>query len=198
MGSLTASWPMVLWPILALAVALAASIVLPTTASAATVGPRLPGTGADVTGAGTVSWTAPGNVTADDTSYSTALLNSSGAAQSHYLRATGYGFTLPTDAIIDGITVTINRAATLTGSGHRIRDAVVSLLKGGSVTGGNLGATGTNWPTSMSAQTYGGAANLWGGTWSAADINSPTFGVELSALTDTAANNTASVDYLSI
>ena len=46
-------------------------------------GPSMAGTGASVTGVGTVAWTSPGSITADDSSYATCALASS--AQSNYL-----------------------------------------------------------------------------------------------------------------
>jgi len=186
--------------LLALAIVCAAMVALPGVVSALTVGPTMPGTGADVAGVGAVTWDNAGGITGDDTDYATALLNTTGGlTQSHYLRGTGYGFSLPSDAIVDGIAVTINRYASSKGAGGNVVDAVVSLVKGGAVTGSNLAKTG-DWETTVGGvvKTYGGVTELWGTTWTAADINSPGFGVVLSALTAKAHDTTAYVDYMSI
>jgi hypothetical protein len=39
------------------------------------------------------------------------------------------------------------------------------------------------WPATNTLVTYGGATDLWGTTWSPADINSPRFGVSIAAKT---------------
>jgi hypothetical protein len=151
------------------------------------------GVGSNVTGVGTISWTNPGNITADDTSYATAALNN---ATSLYLRGTSYGFAIPANATINGIVVTIGRFENATGGGRDVRDNVVSLIKGGAITGINQAST-REWPTgSPVAATYGSTSDLWGSTWTAADINASNFGVALSA--NSTNNRIASVDYIQI
>jgi hypothetical protein len=150
------------------------------------------GTGTNVTGVGTISWTNPGNIIADDTSYATATLSN---ATSRYLEGTNYGFAIPADATINGIVVTIGRFESVTDKG-RVRDNVVSLIKGGAITGTNKAVT-QEWPTgSPVAATYGSTSDLWGATWTPADINASNFGVALSAISSKM--RTASVDYMQI
>ena len=155
---------------------------------------KFPTVGTDVAGVGTLTWTAPGNITADDTSYATQTASGT----THYLEATGYGFAIPTDATISGVTVTIGHFGSST-SGTGVRDSVVSLIQGGVVvtgTGSNLADTLTNWPTTAtSTATYGSETNLWGTTWTPAQINASNFGVALSAATN---GKTASVDYIQV
>ena len=159
-------------------------------------GPNMAGTGASATGVGTVAWTSPGNITADDTSYATCSLASN--VQSNYLSGTNYGFSIPAGATINGIQVTIARESSSSSSPY-IHDTVVSLIKGGTVTGANRAATTTNWPNSMTAASYGSTSDLWGTTWTAADINAANFGVALSANSSgTGSTRTASVDYMQI
>ena len=151
-------------------------------------------TGTNVIGIGTVSWTNPGNIIADDTSYATAALSN---ATSRYLAGTNYGFAIPTDATISGITVAIARFESATGAGKDVQDNIVSLIKGSTLTGTNKAATSTEWPTgSPVAATYGSTSDLWGTTWTPADINASNFGVALSAKSSN--NRTASVDYIQI
>ena len=153
------------------------------------------GTGVYESGAGTYPWSSPGNVTADDTSYAEVIAGPAIGLYTYYLEATNYGFSIPSDATINGIEVKIGRYA----SGIDIRDYVVRLVKGGSITGDNKAATGTTWPTGGIAEaTYGGASALWGTTWAYSDVNSSNFGVVLSATNDDATAPNTYVDYMQI
>ena len=83
-------------------------------------------------------------------------------------------------------------------SGNGAIDADLYLLKAGAIVGTNH-ASATKWPTEMTAAAYGGAADLWGTTWTPAEINAAGFGLSLSALnTHPAQNRTATVDYMQI
>ena len=68
-------------------------------------------------------------------------------------------------------TVTIDRKASNNTSSNNVVDATVQLLKNGTATGSNLAATSTKWPTSDGTATYGGSTNLWGTTWTGANVN---------------------------
>jgi len=151
------------------------------------------GAGTTITDVGTVPWENPQNITADDTSYATAALNN---ATSNYLEGTNFGFAIPADATINGIEVTIGRFEDDREKRQDVRDNVVSLIKGGVITGTNY-STGKEWPTgSPVAATYGSTSNLWGTTWTPADINASNFGVAFSVTSSN--NRTASVDYMQI
>ncbi len=153
------------------------------------------GAGASVTGVGTITWNNPQNITADDTSYATATLRY--YAASRYLEGTNYGFAIPADATINGIVVTIGRFENARGWGQDVRDDVVRLIKGGIITGTNKAVTRQEWPTgSPVAATYGSTSDLWGTTWTPADINDSNFGVALSAISSN--YRTAAVDYMQI
>jgi hypothetical protein len=161
-----------------------------------TVGPNNAGTGTNVNGPGTISWSNPGNITTAGSPYATASLTTS--ANSEYLEGTGYGFSIPTNATISGIQVTINRQSSANTGGNSINDVTVSLIKGGTITGSNK-ATTTDWPTSLGTATYGGTSDLWGTTWTPADINASNFGVALSAVNQSSfSSRTATVDYMQI
>jgi uncharacterized repeat protein (TIGR02543 family) len=166
---------------------------LPLTTSTTTAATNA-GAGANMTGTGTVDWLNPSFVTADDTSYATVTLTS---ATSHYLAATNYGFAIPANATINGIAVTIGRFESAVGSGTDVSDSSVRLLKAGVVAGSEKAKTGVEWPTgSPVAAVYGTTADLWGTTWTPADINASNFGVALSAVSGT--TRMASVDYMQI
>ena len=128
---------------------------------AGSVGPRY-GTSA----IGTV-WTEENGALAPDNSRA-----HSNGDNPNYLFTTGYGFALPEGAEVQGIRVTIARVA----EGF-VADSAVRLPKGQAKAKGAwpLGPyTGPYVPT-----TYGSATDLWSATWTAADINSPSFGVAI-------------------
>jgi hypothetical protein len=171
-------------------------VLMGATALGDTAGPNNAGTGSNVDGPGTISWSNPGNITTAGTPYATAALSTS--ATSEYLQGTNYGFSIPTNATIDGIQVTIRRQSSSCGGGNSINDITVRLIKGGTITGDNK-ATTTDWPTSLGTATYGGAADLWATTWTPADINASNFGVALSAVNQSSySSRTATVDYMQI
>ncbi len=105
---------------------------------------------------------------------------STSVTTTHYLEATQFGFAIPTGATVSGIKLEIGRAST--GTGLSIADSVVKLVKAGSVVGSNRAATTTLWPTAgFRLKAYGGQTDLWGTTWTPAQINDGTFGCVLSA-----------------
>lgn len=166
---------------------------------AQTAGPNYPGNAANTGGITSIAWNNPGRITTDDVLYATATM--SPGQVTRVLNGYNYGFAIPLTATINGITVTVMRQSDANGGGNSINDLSVRLLKGGTAVGTNM-ATGTDWPITMTAVTYGGATNLWGTTWTPAEINAAGaggFGVAFSAETQaTASNRTASVDYIHV
>ena len=155
-------------------------------------GPNAPGTGA-TSSAGTL-WSNPGNITADDSSYATA--NMVLGTTTRRLEATNFGFAIPTGATIDGIVVTWKRKTSSTSFSPR--DSQIRIIKGGAW-GATDRASGTTWPTTEGTATYGSSSDLWGETWTAADINSSTFGAGLVAQTNAGKGQpTLSVNYCTI
>ena len=150
--------------------------------------------GADDASVGSIAWTNPGNITAQDGVYAVAV-GPAGAATSHYLKVTGFGFALPSGATIQGIQVNIVRLA----KGNTTKDSAVRLVKAGSIqtTDRSNGAFWPYLPAAFTSQTYGGPTDLWGGSWVYSDINSSTFGVALSASIG-AGLQEARVDFVSI
>lgn len=69
--------------------------------------PRTAGTLADDSAVGTITWTTPENADDSDDTYATAAVGTS-----HYLKATNYGFNIPTSATITGVRVSVERSAT--------------------------------------------------------------------------------------
>lgn len=71
----------------------------------ATQGPYSPGTMADDSTVGTVTWVNPDNAKASDDVR--AIMYYGGS--SHYLKATNFGFSIPAGATINGIVVEIEK-----------------------------------------------------------------------------------------
>lgn len=94
------------------------------------------------------------------------------------LKATGFGFAIPTGATILGISVSVGRGDNM--DPPRATDHTVRLLKTGTAVGTNK-ASGSTWPTALTEAAYGGAADLWGTTWTPAEINASDFGVVFAA-----------------
>ena len=123
-----------------------------------------------------------------------------GNGQSGVLDATGFfnspaANNIPAGAIIRGIQVEIVHMASSTSS---LDDEDVFLLKAGSTTGITDHASGTKWGTSDSTATYGDVDDLWGTTWTAAQLNASNFGVRLRVDNDNASARTASINRIRV
>lgn len=148
-------------------------------------GPRSPTAGS--------GWTNPTYVTASDTNYATYSVsaNSNSAAQN----ATGFGFSIPTTAIVRGISVTVVRKAN---TSNLLWDNNVYMLKASAQVGSSKSGC-CYWGTTDYTTTYGSSSDLWGTTWTAADINNSGFGARFIAHNDNCCgSNTANLNYISI
>lgn len=146
---------------------------------ASSAGPNSGGTFADDSSVGTLAWADTGNAAANDGSYSKAINPGSSSKTTHYLKATNFGFSIPSEATIVGIKVEFERKEQ--SSDHNIQDSSIRLVKGGVISGSDL-QTDTEWPVTEAYAAYGSSeTELWGLTWTPADINSSSFGVAISA-----------------
>lgn len=161
------------------------------------VGPSTPISAASASGIGSVAWTNPTNGRTNDAAYATASL---GAGQTtNYLKVTGFGFSLPADATVLGITVKVSRKGS--SSTNTVKDAQIRIVKAdGSIGSDTTQAHATSWPTTEAVDTYGSSSYLWGETdWSPAAINNANFGVAIAALANSGTNSrTASVNYVTV
>ena len=148
-----------------------------------------PGTGSNDTSVGNsgVAWNNPGNCATNDNVYSTLFVTNSGNT-SNYLKVTNFGFSIPSNATIVGISVAVSRFS----DGNNITDNTVKLIKAGSYVG-NVTSTAT-WPTTETTITYGSSTNLWGQSWTPSDINNSSFGFALRISSGTNSDRNLSVD----
>jgi hypothetical protein len=136
-------------------------------------GPKSPLTVTNVV-LGGESWDTPSNASASDNIYTTAT-NPSFPYTSDYLKCTNFQFNIPSNAIILGIVVEIERFADI---GSSVQDYRIRIVKGGTI-GSTDKSAGGYWSTSEAYYSYGSSVDLWGETWTPADINSSNFGVAI-------------------
>jgi len=113
---------------------------------------------------------------ADDTNYVTQGFGSSSYSDglAGEIKYTGFGFAIPTGATIKGVVVKLKRYAA---DPTNTYDYQIKLVKAGSVVGNNK-SNYVNWPGSWTEGIYGGQADLWGTTWTPAEVNASDFGMD--------------------
>lgn len=151
----------------------------------------------NLAGVGTVAWATPGNATVNDTLYATQNAVK-GNITTNYLQCTGFNFAaVPVGATINGITVFVTRKT----NGGTVRDAFVYLVKAGTISTTLNAATATNYTTADLAEMHGGMTNMWGATWTDADVKAANFGAVFAAKntsTTSTTNRTVSVNFVQI
>ncbi len=144
---------------------------------------KYPTTTTTANGAGSSgSWANPANIFLDDGSNATASF----LAPPNYtfeLNGAGFGHNIPSNAIIDGITleyevISANRWSEANGT--------VRLKKAGTNVGVNKAGAGL---ASSGVWSYGGASDLWGTTWTPAEINHALFGFGFDATYTSSGND---------
>ena len=101
---------------------------------------------------------------------------------------------IPSNAVLNGIEVIINERKSDRGT---IRDNEITLLKNGSAIGTNKAKTNT-WTATTTSVKYGGATDLWGTTWTPADLFNANFGLRLSAKNKGGKDVQAEIDNVTI
>ena len=117
-----------------------------------------PSTGVDDATVGSVAWSNPGNVSAWDGRLVQASLTF--AQDTHYVKATGFGFAIPSTATIAGIKV---EAPVYTTPAQCVRDLSVKLVKAGTISGSDRAVISGWVPGQLRA--WGGSTDLWGSSW---------------------------------
>jgi len=153
-----------------------------------------PGATSNVDRGGEKSWSNPNNAQASDNNR--AIVNCDKEDFSDWLRCTTFGITIPNGATITGIELTIERQEEATF--HFINDSYIVLRKTAGQVGDNK-ASAAEWPWSDGTATYGGDGQMWGTTWSEAEIESNDFGVDISIInTDNIDSFEARIDHVQI
>jgi hypothetical protein len=151
---------------------------------------------------GFVSWSNVSNAQSSDNNRADAgfLLGVLATVNTDYLKAENFNFSIPAGTVICGIEVGIERRGSGITIGSSIQDNIVRLEKSGVLAGSNY-ASATSWTGSDFKATYGGPTDLWGTTWTPAQINATNFGCLLSAKLNSGLASVflqAEVDYIEI
>lgn len=156
-------------------------------------------------GSGTVAWINEAGITQEGESSApnevrTGLLNEN--QTSEYLYVTGFGTSfsfIPASATITGIKVEIvKRIDPETGINIEgdIEDFEIKLLRGGVIVGANRAQAGTPWPSERRYFSYGGELDLWGTTWTDAEVKEEDFGVAIRVKKTGERQRRANVDHV--
>ncbi|MDB5251827.1 MAG: hypothetical protein JWP27_996 [Flaviaesturariibacter sp.] len=149
------------------------------------------------------NWVNPTNVLAADNVYTTCAIT--GVNKPTYnLDAKTWGFQttnaalanyIPPAGTINGIEVTVKLRKTGTGS---MRDNRIFLLKAGAEAGVNKARSKVAWPATGTSIVFGGSSDLWGTTWTPADLINTGFGFRIVGKNKGSQDVQAEIDYVSI
>ena len=133
------------------------------------------GSGANVNDGGNVAWSNPDRITADDASNAAANVSTIGWATQILVSGSHNLASIPDTATIDGIIVRVQRLKQSTIS--VTADHTVALTKNGTTFPGGNRAKSADWETTATNIDYGDPGDLWGLSWTPAEIKASTFGV---------------------
>lgn len=138
---------------------------------------RSAGLGESVGQEGEGEWREPGEIRASD-DVDAFVLGTPPGQYSQHLCATGFGFSIPVGSTILGRKVRVERSTT---HAEKASDYEVRAIKNGLIGSTERAKVGF-WPTSDEYAEYGSDSDLWGETWTAADVNAANSGVAIKAL----------------
>jgi hypothetical protein len=151
---------------------------------------------------GTVNWTNPNNVKAYDQSYATASLTTTDVSYTMYF--SNFGFTssdVPVGSTIIGIAAKTSRKAsnsnTITSYVQYIGNKISTSISSPFANKGNK-TDNQYWATSEEDVIFGGSSDLWGASWTQADIVNSTWQFFFGAYNLGSSTTTASIDSLQI
>ena len=157
-------------------------------------GPLSPTNTNNNTSIGTLEWLNTDNVKISDNNYSTVSFNNTDGTTltSNYLVSSNFGFSIPTEAIINGIKIEIEANIS---SDYWVLD-YIRIIKNDII--GSNNKTSPTISISDSYVSIGGEYDLWGETWTASDINNTSFGVAVATFLDSIGYYTVSIDNIRI
>ena len=130
---------------------------------------------------GTIAFTDPAYAQWSDANRATVSVTPTElTGTTNYLKATNFGFFIPSSSSICGVVVEIEKSASGINFQTSVTDDIVKIVKGGLAVGNNA-ALGGNWPPTDTYFSYGSYNNLWGTSFTPADINAPNFGIIIAA-----------------
>ncbi len=142
----------------------------------ADTGAKLPGTAATSASApyDDEAWADPNNIKLID-GYSARVWASSYDTNDYtqVLKASNFACGVPDGATIDGIKIAVQVLSV--GAADKSKDVLAMLSKDNASRVGDNYAKNTGLPNPGAVWTYGGETDLWGTTWTAAEVNSASF-----------------------
>jgi hypothetical protein len=134
-----------------------------------------------------IAWASPANALTADGLSASSLIDQE---KTQRLVLTGFGFSLPANAQVTGIVLSVRKRA---GQADEIWDSFIGLERGGAPGAVSRAAQG-DWPATFVTTTYGSATDTFGETLSGAAVNALDFGVAIVALHDAGTGESAFVD----
>ena len=139
---------------------------------------------------GSIAWGNPTRILTDNGSPTEAVLNAGESTDT--ILVTDWGFVAVTGTV-DGVALDVERQSI----GNESVDETVQLTKNGTTgVGDNKADTVTPWPATYGVKTYGGAADGWTASLTAAEVAASTFGVRFKANYPGGLADTVDVDYM--
>lgn len=129
---------------------------------------------------GGTAWSSAGNITANDNNDANAG-SAFTSVTSEVLRASNFGFSIPSGAIIDGIEVRYERFGTTSGSASLPIEVTEQLIGASASFVGNNKSGGATWEGTRTLTTLGGSSDKWGTSLTRSDINDSDFGFGIQA-----------------
>jgi len=116
------------------------------------------------------------------------------------LKANNFGFTVPANAIIDGVEVSLTKQSNEDSDDNFTQDLAINLNRADDTVGSeNKADTATHWSADGAIATYGAQHDLWGEILTPDEVNNPNFGVNIRAqLTSTTLNVVAQIKSFTI
>lgn len=129
-----------------------------------------------------LAFSGASNAAHPDKSYAFAqpVVALQGEERTQYLKATGFNFSIPSNAVICGLTVHLLKRASGVSASTTVSDEDIRIIKGGTITGLNKKSSVT-WAPDLVTESYSGDATYWGTTLTPADLNDPRFGIAIAA-----------------
>ncbi len=164
-------------------------------------GPNSPSAAVSVSAPSGTPWGNPTNVFTSNSAPASCTMPgyptcaTSNCYYSQALAVTGFGFAIPAIAIIKGIVVEVQRRS-INFPAH-LSDSTVRLLRSG-IPDGTSRADTAKWGLAYIYKAHGDSTDLWGTSWTPADINDPNFGVYFSAYVSTNTTGPPQVDHIRI
>ncbi|MBI3509228.1 MAG: T9SS type A sorting domain-containing protein [Bacteroidetes bacterium] len=146
-------------------------------------------------------WNDAANVNETDNDYSTLQLApylncfQSTCYWSRYLSCYNFNFSIPQNAVIEGIEMDMNGFSSLSSA---VLDCTIVIRRNANSVAGTNMASLISWSTSDETRHYGGNGELWGYNWTPAEINAPDFGVNIKLYNPTTFSPSVSVDHVSM